>query len=314
MSLDGIIKFIDFFNTNWYFILYAVILEFSKLHLKIIQIIFSKNSWIQINLGNLIMKVKQHLQLAAASIATLLLSSAARVDAVQIKGDITADNCFALYTGTNTSANSLYTFTSTSGNAQQRSCVWDTPVSFNFSTSDSTIYIAAWSDDAIAQGLLHDLTVDGQSLFSGDPRWEVYATGINLAGGYYSPGDDPAPSLTDLTTQINIANAGTGGANTSHGWVKPFVGQANGSAPWYNLPAVDTNAHWTWYDSGNDTSSGAPLSSSFNHNEYLIFRVSVPEPTTAWGLLLVGGLAWQGTRRRQLKKAPLLFEKDLSVE
>jgi hypothetical protein len=41
---------------------------------------------------------------------------------------------------------------------------------------------------------------------------------------------------------------------------------------------------------------------------------TVPEPTAAWGLLLVGGLAWQGTRRRQLKKAPLLFEKDLSIE
>ncbi|MDO8303391.1 MAG: hypothetical protein Q7T18_09125, partial [Sedimentisphaerales bacterium] len=186
---------------------------------------------------------------------------------------MTADNVYAIYYGDAVSATALL------GNATNlvAADIWS-PESYSLTVPDiSYIYIAAWSDDAVKQGLLADfanLTLGGQVL-SGDPIWEVTATGLNLGN------TDPPPTLANLTTAILNANAGT---NPSFGWVpntpSPLTNSAGGIHG-VTIAGIDGAARWMWYNSGLDSNPSAPFS-GFNHNEYLIYRIPVvaPEPAT----------------------------------
>jgi len=176
---------------------------------------------------------------------------------------ITVDNKYALYLGTED-----VVVDSFGGNATweqvdtyTNSYVW--PIEY--------FYVVAWSDNAGLQGLLAELTVEGQTLFSGEEadKWQVYATGMRI-----TPWQSPPPTLADLATQLYIANRGQGDpGSTSIGWKPVTVGPANTAASYWpsEVSGISTNSRWMWYDSGGDTHANAPFQ-AYDHDEYLIFR------------------------------------------
>ncbi len=228
----------------------------------------------------------------------LLLTAVGASGAQNFDVTMTTDNAYAIYYGDEFSA------TTWLGGAVNTTAgmIWSTE-SYSLTIPDSSwIYIAAWSDDSVMQGVLADftnLTIGGQ-IVSGNTPWEVTATGVDLDNW------SPAPSLAGLTTEILNANAG---ANPSLGWVMPtasaLTNVAGGIHP-ATISGIDDDARWMWYDSGNDTTSANPPftvppgSSGFNHDEYLIFRIPVeaPEPVTM-SMLGLGGLGLLARRRRR---------------
>ena len=212
--------------------------------------------------------------------------------------NMTADNVYAIYTGDQFSATSLI------GNATNTTAgmIWSIE-SYSLTVPDlSYIYIAAWSDDSVIQGLLADfqnITL-GEQVLSGDPRWKVTSTGMNLGNL------DPPPTLATMTTQILLANAN---GTPSGGWVANTPSpndNAAGGIHGGTISGIDGSAHWMWYDSGLDTTSpiNAPIPfDGFNHQEFLIFRMPVipddviPEPTS-FAPLMFAALAWIRKRRK----------------
>ena len=214
---------------------------------------------------------------------------------IPINVTVTADNVYGIYTGTLTGASQFV-------NADNS---WPTAETYNFNLpANNYIYVVSYSDDVVAQGFLAQFTNQDTNhrFYSSDPQWQVTATGINKGT------NDSQPTVTDLTSQILLANAGT---NSSGGWVSTSVGPQNLNAlPWGTIANIDAAAHWTWYDSGKDTRSNTayPIPfDGFNHDEYLIFRIPVnaspvPEPSSAFLLMLgaasIVAFAVQGQRSR----------------
>jgi hypothetical protein len=55
-------------------------------------------------------------------------------------------------------------------------------------TGEDFLYVVAWSDDSVTQGLLGEIrTPDGRVVRTGEPGWEVCATGVDYDRG--GPGD-----------------------------------------------------------------------------------------------------------------------------
>jgi hypothetical protein len=222
------------------------------------------------------------------ALGLLALGAQARAN-INFQVNLTCDNVYALYYGTQTSADAFIA----SDND------WTTTESYNFTLpTNNYIYVACWTDDAVAQGFLAEFNNldDNTTFYSSDPQWQVTATGIN------KDTNSANPTLGELTTEILLANAGS---NPSGGWVATTAGPANGAAPWGPRPNIDAAALWTWYDSGLDNSAGAPFV-GFNHNEYLIFRIpvnatptDVPEPGSVALFCTAGGLLLAFRRRRK---------------
>lgn len=165
---------------------------------------------------------------------------------------------------------------------------WSQPETWTFVTED-VFYVAAWSDDAIAQGLLGQFAITGFpgapgtfTILSGGPQLEVFRT--NDPRNEFSP----APDLANVQGFIDLANA-------TNGWRTPSVGQANTPAttPWAQVPGITPNARWTWADAPNGENVFEP---GFSWNEYLLFRITIPSPG---GMVLAGmGLALMARRKR----------------
>lgn len=224
------------------------------------------------------MQYRNHL---CATIGVLaLITSTASANMITFDVTITADNQYGLYTGDGTTANSYV-----GGEfATLAADIWD-PETYNLTLDDdSYIYITSWSDLSVYQGLMAAFESDQATVLTGDPRWEVTATGINRANGAA-----PVP-LVDLTTEIQNANAGT---NPSNGWVPAFAGPLNdGSGVWNAVigGGMPAEARWTWYNSGDDPRGNAPFL-GFDHDEYLIFRIPVNVPEPAGFMLVALGAA-----------------------
>jgi hypothetical protein len=81
------------------------------------------------------------------------------------------------------------------------------------------LYIVAFSDLAKNQGAIGSFwdNKSGQMLGSGNPNWQVFATGVK---GVIPTGNLYAPSLAQVNAQIALANGNGGPALTSSvGWV-----------------------------------------------------------------------------------------------
>ncbi|HTQ39471.1 MAG TPA: PEP-CTERM sorting domain-containing protein [Pirellulales bacterium] len=212
----------------------------------------------------------------------------------------TADNQYELYVGTPTSATTDVggAFNTTAGQIF-------VPETYSLSAPDSSyIYVAAWSDIFDKQGFLasfQNLTLGG-FVRSGDPQWQVTATGVSLANGA------AAPTLADLTTQIQLANAST---NTSNGWVAPAVYSIdNGGGGPYGVTVgsgMGNASQWMWWNGPTPyTNPDNAFTDGQDHGEYLIFRLpvtAVPEPSTivllGLGTIGIGAKLW---RRRRINR------------
>jgi len=160
---------------------------------------------------------------------------------------------------------------------------WSMAETFTFATPD-TFYIAAWSDDNVAQGLLGQFDVGGTMLLTGGAGWEVFATGINLNDG------DPAPDASTIASQVALADA-------NELWEAPYVGFENSPAAmnWGQVAGVSEDARWVWRDSGRGGPD--PLLQGYNHDEFLIFRTAVPAPG---GVALIALASIAAVRRRRI--------------
>lgn len=215
-----------------------------------------------------------------ATVTAILGSAAASAASASIiSATITADNHYAIY------AHSAGITSLIGGNeigpvGSPGAYNWSLPETHTFNTPD-TVYIAVWSDDRVAQGLLAELNMGG-GLFlrTGDARWEVYPTGVIL--------NDMSPYPTVGEINAHIANAV---------WQTPHVGEANdpSTGPWGMIPGIGSETRWTW---GNPSNIDDPLRGGTNHDELQIFRVVIPNPgsvtiTAVAGLIVV--------RRRRLR-------------
>ena len=147
------------------------------------------------------------------------------------------------------------------------------------------LYIVAWSDDAVTQGVLGTFQAVGASvgLHTGDDGWEVCATGVDYdigAGG---------PPQSEIDSEIVRCN---GGGGVSQGWVGPddtpmalAIGEANEAGSAGEFPGTCTNAdrgdhlgpeaRWMWFD--RDVTDGTPAFRGGDMGEFLLFRLQVQD-------------------------------------
>jgi len=209
--------------------------------------------------------------------AIVLAGVASAANAALVTATITADNHYALYSSTGA------TFTYHGGNelnagGEPGTYNWSLPETYSFEAGDF-VYIAAWSDDSVAQGVLANMMADAMNLDSGSPAWQVTAVNVNMGDG------SPHPTASDIATRVAFAD-------TNMLWETPFVGGANGVSPWGSVPGIDGNAKWMWRAKGGiDTTQGGA-----NHGEFLIFRTTVPAPGSL-ALAGIGGLLVARRRR-----------------
>ncbi len=189
-------------------------------------------------------------------LAAALLLSATPARAQPITAFVTADNAYEIYCRDANGATTDLGGSTAFGSTTQI----NSAETYNFNC-DGCVYIAAWSDDNTAQGLLAQIDSGGQTILSGDlGYWEVCATGIDLDHG------NPAPSVADLDTQIATCDSGSS-------WQAVTVGEDNsspGGTFWTVSPGAAAN-EWMWYESGNCPGQNSTFSPGCNHDEYLIF-------------------------------------------
>lgn len=220
----------------------------------------------------------------AGVIASLVLL--ASTASASITATVTADNHYSIYrvTGTNQQGDVLalvggneLTFDGSPGLYN-----WSLPETFTFESQRDVVYVAAWSDDFFAQGLLGQFvsTTNG-SLLSGDARWQVFRTGIDLDD------NDPYPTAALMQQQIALANS-------TSAWTTTAVGGPNTAAtsPWREIPGITQNARWMWADT-----NGTSFEPGANVGEFLIFCATIPSPSS---IALAGlGLVLAGRRNRK---------------
>jgi hypothetical protein len=206
--------------------------------------------------------------LALAAVCAL---SALPASASLITGKIAVDNSFALYTGNADGSNLTYIGRNTAH--------WDVTHTFNFSLdAGQYIYVAAWSDDAAAQGFIGQFDIDGTSTLLTNNTWEAHLTNIDI---------DDFFSFLPSTAQV----AGEIGENT---WSPITNTLDNGAGPWGVRPGISTSADWIW---------GSALTPGSAYGEYQVFRhqvgtAAVPEPGTM-GLMGLGLLGLLGAFRKR---------------
>lgn len=220
---------------------------------------------------------------AARSIFALALAagaaSVAMADGVNtFNALITADNHYSVYSDTG-GVFAYHGGNELGAGGNPGTYNWSLPEAYLI-TGD-TMYIAAWSDDSVAQGVLAQIQLnDVDTLHSGDARWEVYATHEARGDG------DPHPTAADIQSRVMFAS-------TNNLWETPYVGGGNGISPWGLVPGITADARWMWWNTPGDSD---PLQGGSGAGEMLIFRTVVPAPG-AIGLASLSGL--MGLRRRR---------------
>ena len=189
---------------------------------------------------------------------------AASASIAQVSGYVTADNHYALFA----KIGGVVTFVGANESGSGGS-----PGAYNWSVAESwtitnatDLYIAAWSDKAVAQGVLATFQVNNQPLHSGDASWRVISTGVTLGDG------SPPPAASQVASFVDAANAG-------NLWQNPYIGGINGVAPWGGIANISTDARWMWATP--TASRSNTITGGWNYDEYLIFHAPVPAAPTA---------------------------------
>lgn len=211
---------------------------------------------------------------------------------------ITADNAYSFGYGTQTAITHFTQGT----RAQTAGQIWNCgegPEQYTVPAADAPdgayLYVVAWDDLSVTQGVLGQFKRDTGTVLTGDARFEVCATGIDYSSG---PDAQVGPSQAVINAEIANCNAGSGDAtSTSKGWVNPTgatttgalgrlaVGEANddpsGTFPVVCQPGqtanagIESGAQWMWYDPMDGGGGDAFHSSGVNRfKAFLIFRLS----------------------------------------
>jgi len=235
--------------------------------------------------------MKTNIKRAILCSVLLILCGAftAEADSLSFTGTVTADNHYAIYTGTESSI--TYTnnrndlgywedgYTDTYYN-------WSRAETFSFNVnSGDYIYVVAWSDDNIAQGWIGQFVCEalGLTILSNTESWEVYLnTNLNTDLNLNLGDGSAAPTADELETDI----AGVT-------WETITNSITNPNSTWGTIAGISTDAYWIW---------GSQMLTGSGEGEYQVFRtlVSVPEPATM--LLLGSGLLGAAIFRRKRTK------------
>ncbi len=186
----------------------------------------------------------------------------------QITGHFTCDNSYSIWVGNATHVIDLK-LNATNSLASEIRHGEDLPP-FD-AVPECYLYVVAWSDDKDYQGWIGSFT-GAITIHSEDPRWSVLPTGIDKDNNQF-------PTMTEINNAMASASPGD--------WKHTTVGAANGGPPWnFGITGIPSDAHWIWYDSGNDNRAIYPQSpyvpftvphQGFNHDEFLIFRIPCQE-------------------------------------
>lgn len=213
--------------------------------------------------------------LTRLTVAAMVLSVCGAAHA-GVTATLTADNHYALYTGNSASDITFIGRNELGAGGSPGAYNWSQAETWNFNPG-AYIYVAVWSDDAVAQGWLGQFVFDdGPTVLSSSAGWEYVGTDLNLGDG------DPAPTTGDIGSWVTLAD-------TNELWATPFVGGTNGVTPWGSIAGVSNTAAWTW---GNPNNRVNPLVGGDNFEEYQIFRMptGVPSPGAGMTALLGAGV------------------------
>jgi hypothetical protein len=223
--------------------------------------------------------------------------------ATDVEVVITADNAYSFGYG-DVAGISHFTQGQRAQSAGQIFNCGEGPESYTVPAADAPasayLYIVTWDDLSVTQGVLGQfLRVGGTALYTGDPKFEVCATGIDLSAS------TTGPSQVEVNAQIAICNSGAGDHGlTSGGWVNSAgavtpnavgslaIGEANDPAPGGSFPptcvtgampaagTIDPASHWMWYQPGG-VADAFHSTGTNTFRAYLIFRLKaqdIPPP------------------------------------
>jgi hypothetical protein len=197
-----------------------------------------------------------------ALILALLGSALAGTGAVAatVTATVTADNFYALYLGDADGKNLRFIGRNELGPTGN-------PGTYNWSKAETwtlspqvndVLYIAAWSDNSTAQGLIGQFTTgSGQFLTNLTDGWTVALSNVDLGN------NSPAPTVSTLTSFLASAS-----------WNSAQYSVAHGANPWGWIDGISHDARWIW-GTPNLTSSGSGA------GEYQVFRRSIASITPA---------------------------------
>jgi len=155
------------------------------------------------------------------------------------------------------------------------------------------LYLVAWDDLAVTQGVLGQFTRATGQVLTGDPQFSVCATGVDFSSSQVGP------TLAVINTEITRCNDGSGAATTSKGWVNTAgpvtagalgtlaVGELNDDAagtfpivcqPTATTEGITSAARWMWYEPADGQSADAFHSTGTNRfKAFLIFRLAAAD-------------------------------------